>query len=87
MPAKTESPLDQNRHAFDELLAHGYEPAWAGCTYEWRCERCGTTTYRSMAGGNLNPGTCEPHYKSEDLHIHVMLAGERWSLGTAASIC
>lgn len=81
------SPLDQHRGSFDALIDHGDDPAAAGCTYEWHCHRCDTRTWTSRVGGNLNPGTCKPHRKGEDLHVHVMLAGERWTLGTAASIC
>jgi hypothetical protein len=79
------SPLEQHRESFDELVAAGCDPAAAGCTYEWHCTKCDTRNYTGAPGGEI-PGACEPHCSPEHIHIHAMLAGERWSMGTVGDL-
>jgi hypothetical protein len=74
--------LTEIRSTFDRLVAEGREAADAGRTFEYRCARCGTVTYHSREGGQLNEGTCEPRCSGDDLNAYVMLAGEREHLGT-----
>jgi hypothetical protein len=56
-------------------------------TYVWQCMDCGHSSYHDASGGTLDLCECGGMDDPTKIRVFTLLAGQRKTLGTAATFC